>query len=159
MSGSAARVVPAALLCLSLAGIGFIQSFEGTRQTAYLDSVGVPTICTGSTKNVYVGQRATLGECEQRLKEDTTYAGKAVAKAVHVKLSQGQYDALVSFTFNVGEGNLYKSTLLKKMNAGDCFGAANEFQKWNRAGGRVLPGLTKRRLAEAEVFRKDCDAW
>ena len=75
------KFLPAIALSLSLAGVGFIQSWEGTERVAYLDSVGVPTICTGSTKGVYVGQKATLGECEHRLIEDTSYAGKAVQRA------------------------------------------------------------------------------
>lgn len=144
------------LLTLSLAGVGMIQRFEGTEQEAYLDSVAVPTICTGSTKNVFIGQTATLAECEARLVEDSTYAGKAVQRCTQVKLTQEQYDALVSFVFNVGGGAYCKSTLVRKLNTGDCVGAANEFQRWNRAGGRVLPGLTSRRKAEATLFVQGC---
>lgn len=147
----------AGALVLSALGVGMIQRFEGTKYTAYLDSVNVPTICTGSTRKVFLGQTATPAECEERLQQDTSYAGKAIARCTAVKLTQEQYDALVSFAFNVGGGAYCKSTLARKLNAGDCYGAANEFQRWNRAGGRVLPGLTKRRAAEAALFRKGCD--
>ena len=145
------------VLALSVAGIVFIQKYEGTSLNAYLDVGQVPTICTGSTRNVFVGQKATLAECEERLREDTTYAGVAVQRYVQTKLSQGQYDALVSFVFNVGPGAFKKSTLLRKLNAGECHAAAREFLRWNKAQGKVYPGLTKRRAAEKEMFEKDCD--
>ena len=153
---SAGSKFSAAVLVLSLAGIGFIQSWEGTRQEAYLDSVNVPTICTGSTTKVFIGQRATLQECEERLREDTTYAGRAVQRLVTVKLTQAQYDALVSLVFNIGPGGFARSTLLKKLNAGDCLGAAREWLRWDKAGGKRLRGLTNRRQAEAKEFVTGC---
>lgn len=146
----------AGLLSLSLAGAVFIQQHEGTRHTAYLDPVGIPTICSGSTAGVSLGTTETAAGCFTRLKRDTGIAGVAVASCVTYPVTQGQYDALVSFTFNVGGGAMCKSTLVRKLNAGDCTGAANEFQRWNRAGGRVLPGLVQRRSEEAALFRKDC---
>lgn len=150
-------------LSISLAGILAIQGYEGTRQVAYYDSVRVPTICTGSTKNVYIGQKATLRECEQRLQEDTTYAGKGVAKAVHVRLTQGQYDALVSFVFNIGGTAFGKSTFVRKLNAAvgstECRAAASEILRWDKAKGKRLRGLTERRQGEYRDFVKDCDAW
>jgi lysozyme len=150
------KYIAPALLSLSLVGVGFIQSWEGTEPVAYLDSVGVPTICTGSTKGVYVGQKAALGECEHRLIEDTTYAGKAVQRCVTAKITQGQYDALVSLAFNIGGGATCTSTLVRKLNQGDCRGAAGQFPRWNKAGGKELRGLTNRRLAEQAVFIRDC---
>lgn len=146
----------AGALTLSVLGVAFIQGWEGTRSDAYLDSVNVPTICTGSTKNVFIGQHATLAECEERLKEDTTYAGKAVQRLVTVKLTQAQYDALVSLVFNIGPGAFARSTLLRKLNAGDCYGAADEFLRWDRAGGKRLRGLQNRRQAERKEFRTGC---
>lgn len=151
------KFLPAVALSLSLAGVGFIQSWEGTERVAYLDSVGVPTICTGSTKGVYVGQKATLGECEHRLIEDTTYAGKAIQRCVRENITQGQYDALVSLAFNIGGGATCGSTLVRKLNQGDCRGAAEQFLRWDHAGGKRLRGLTKRRTAEALLFLKDCN--
>lgn len=149
----------ASALSISLAGIAFIQSEEGTEYEAYLDSVHVPTICTGSTKNVFIGQKATLQECEQRLQEDTTYAGKAVQRHVQRKLTQQQYDTLVSFVFNVGPGAFAKSTMLKRINEGQCYAAGAEFKRWNKAGGKVLKGLTNRRAREAALWLEDCDVW
>lgn len=146
----------AGLLSLSLAGAMFIQQHEGTRYRAYLDPVGIPTICSGSTSGVILGTTETPAGCAKRLQIDTGAAGEAIQRCVRATLTQGQYDALASLAFNVGGGNLCRSTLLRKLNAGDCHGAANEFQRWNRAGGRVLPGLTTRRLAEADAFRRDC---
>jgi len=130
---------------------------EGTKPEAYLDPIGVPTICTGHTKAVRIGQKKTLSECQELLKEDLTAAGASVARCTHHPITQSQYDALVSFAFNVGGSAFCKSTLVKKLNAGDCLGAANEFTKWNRAGGRVLPGLVKRRAQEREMFLKGCE--
>lgn len=150
------KVLPWAL-ALSIAGTVFLQSQEGTVMTAYLDAVQVPTICTGSTKNVFIGQKATLQECEERLKDDTTYAGDAIKRYTYVRLSQDQYDALVSFVFNVGPGAYRKSTLLRKLNAGECKAAAQEFLRWDKAGGKRLKGLTRRRQAEKALFEKDCE--
>lgn len=145
------------VLALSVAGIVFIQDQEGTELNAYMDAVQVPTICTGSTRGVFIGQKATLAECEERLLADTTYAGAAIQKYTYVKLSQGQYDALVSFVFNVGPNAYRKSTLLKRLNAGQCFAAAKEFLRWDKAKGKRLRGLTRRRQAESEMFVKDCE--
>ena len=146
-------------LSISVAGIAFIQSEEGTEYEAYLDSVHVPTICTGSTRNVFLGQHATLKECEERLVQDTTYAGKAVQRYVKVKLTQQQYDTLVSFVFNVGPGAFAKSTMLKRINEGQCYAAGAEFKRWNKAGGKVLKGLTNRRAREAALWLEDCNVW
>lgn len=143
----------------SQSGLDNIKKHEGLRQSAYLDAVQVPTICYGSTRKVYIGQRATLRQCEELLRQDATYAGKGVAKGVHVRLTQGQYDALVSFVFNVGEPKFLRSTLLRKINAGDCRGAAREFDRWVYAGGKRLPGLVSRRTAERRAFEEGCKLW
>lgn len=152
-------LVSASVLSISLAGIAFIQSEEGTEYEAYLDSVAVPTICTGSTRNVFIPMKATPAECEQRLVEDTSYAGKAVGRLVAVKLTQGQYDALVSFVFNVGPGAFGKSTMLRYINTGKCQEAGAQFNRWVYAGGKKLRGLVKRRGREAAKWLEDCDAW
>lgn len=146
----------AAALSISVAGLVLIQQFEGTRTEAYADAVGIPTICTGSTKGVYLGQTATLAECEERLSEDVSYAGAAIRKGVLVKLTQGQYDALVSLVFNIGPGAFARSTLLKRLNEGQCRVAADEFLRWRYAAGKPLRGLLKRRQAERDLFIKDC---
>lgn len=143
-------------LLLSLAGLSFIQTWEGTENTAYLDSVGVPTICTGSTRAVKIGQVATTQECEERLVQDTGTAGRALARCVTAPVTQRQYDALVSLGFNIGEGAICRSTLVRKLNSGDCRGAGAEFLRWDWAGGSRLRGLTNRRKAESAEFLKDC---
>lgn len=144
------------LLSVSLAGIGFIQTQEGTKPVAYLDSIQVPTICTGHTKGVTLGMKASPKQCEVYLREDLGIAGLAVGRLVKAPLTQKQYDALVSFTFNVGAGNLAKSTLLRKLNAGDVCGAGKEFSRWDHAGGKRLRGLTARRKLEAIPFMEEC---
>jgi lysozyme len=149
----------AATLVISVAGLAAITRDEGNVQKVYLDPVGIPTVCAGHTRTVTkadVGKTYTAQRCAELLKQDTAEAQRAVGKLVRVPITQQQYDALVSFTFNVGSGNLASSTLLRKLNAGDCHGAAAEFPRWNRAKGRVLPGLTTRRAHERASFEEDC---
>lgn len=138
---------------ISQAGIDLIKQFEGFRSQAYLCPANVWTIGYGSTgKHVRQGMRINAAEGEALLKQDVARFERAVNRLVKVHLCQHQFDALVSFAFNVGEGNLASSTLLRKLNAGDEAGAAQEFKRWNRGGGRVLAGLVRRRKAEAELF-------
>ncbi|MTK06835.1 MAG: glycoside hydrolase family protein [Hungatella sp.] len=136
----------------SQAGINLIKSFEGLRLTAYQDSVGVWTIGYGHTSGVKSGMTITEAQAEAYLKSDLKSAENTVNNKVTYAISQNQFDALVSFTFNLGGGNFGSSTLLKKLNQGDINGAANEFDKWIYAGGEVLDGLVKRRAAEKEMF-------
>lgn len=151
------KVLPVLALSLSVAGVGFLQKWEDTRPVAYLDIVGVPTICTGSTKGVRIGQVATPDECAARLIEDSTYAGKALARCVTAPVTQRQYDALVSLGFNIGGGAICASTLVRKLNQGDCRGSAEQFLRWDYAGGQKVRGLTNRRKAERELFIGDCN--
>lgn len=140
---------------LSKHGAEFIASFEGFRSTAYWDKWGdVWTIGFGTTTNVHEGQRVTKAQALKLLERDAAKAATAVRDLVHVKLNQNQFDALVSFVYNLGAGSLAESTLLRKLNKGNYKGAAREFQKWNHAGGVVLAGLTRRREAEAHLFLK-----
>lgn len=148
--------VSAVLLSLSLVGVTFIQGWEGTEQKAYLDVVGVPTICTGSTRAVKIGQTASLGECQERLRLDTQAVGKSMQRCILAPVTQEQYDALLSLGFNIGGGALCRSTLVRKLNAGDCSGAGTEFLRWDMAGGKHLRGLQNRRQAERVVFMKGC---
>lgn len=136
----------------SAAGLGLIKHFEGLRLKAYKCSAGVDTIGYGHTGGVSPKATCTEAQAHDWLVQDVAQAERDVARLVKVPLRQGQFDALVSFVFNLGGGNLAKSTLLKKLNAGDIAGAGQEFLKWNRAGGAVLEGLTKRRAAEREMF-------
>ena len=132
---------------------------EGTVPRVYLDPAGVATSCTGHTKTVTrkdVGKAVPLEVCHELLRADLKEHEDHVRKAVLVPITQGQFDALVSLDFNIGGRAFSNSTLLRKLNAGDCLGAGAEFPRWNRAGGRVLPGLVKRRGAERALFEKGC---
>jgi len=133
-------------------GLELIKKFEGCRLTAYKCPANVWTIGFGHTKGVTEGQTITKAQAEEFLKSDLKVYEGYVNKYVEVKLNQNQFDALVSFTYNCGPGNLKKSLLLTKLNDGDYKGAANEFPRWNKAGGKVLNGLVKRRKAEQELF-------
>jgi len=138
-------------------GIALIKEFEGCRLTAYQDSVGVWTIGYGWTypvdgKSIKRGMTIDQATADRLLKTGLVGYENDILKLVKVKLNQGQFDALVSFTYNLGARALSTSTLLKKLNAGDCRGAADEFPRWNKAGGQVLAGLTNRRAAERSLF-------
>ena len=142
----------------SQTGINLIKFFEGFRTKAYQDSVGIWTIGYGHTKGVKEGMIITETKAEELLKKDLEYFEDHVTTLVKIPITQNQFDALVSFTFNVGEGNLKKSTLLKKLNNvivpvhKVLEVVADEFLRWNKAGGKVLSGLTKRRKAERLLF-------
>ena len=153
--------VAAAALTLSAAGVTGIVKHEGMVRTAYVDPVGVVTICAGHTRTAKLGQTLTPEQCEQLLREDVRHAEAAIKRLVKVPVTQAQYDALVSWTFNFGEGALARSTLLRKINANDCWGAGAEFPKWNkgRVKGKmvVLPGLVKRRADERKAWESGCE--
>ncbi|HHS9149477.1 TPA: lysozyme [Enterobacter roggenkampii] len=138
-------------------GIALIKQFEGCKLTAYQDSVGVWTIGYGWTqpvdgKPIRAGMTIKQETAERLLKTGLVSYESNVSRLVKVDLTQGQFDALVSFTYNLGARSLSTSTLLRKLNAGDCAGAADEFLRWNKAGGKVLNGLTRRREAERALF-------
>jgi lysozyme len=140
---------------ISQAGIDLIKSFEGLRLEAYPDPAtgGNPwTIGYGHTGDVEPGQVITETQAEELLRQDVAQFEMCVNGALQVTPTQGQFDALVSFAFNVGCRNLRNSTLLRKLNAGDDVGAAAEFTRWNRAAGKVMAGLTRRREAERDLF-------
>ena len=136
----------------SLDGLHLTESFESCRLQAYMDSAGVPTLGYGHTHGVTLGMTCTQDEAEQWLQQDIQVAAQAVNGMVTVALTQPEFDALVDFAFNLGTGNLQKSTLLRLLNAGDYKGAAAEFEKWDRAGGKVMAGLLRRRQAEEQMF-------
>ena len=138
-------------------GIALIKEFEGCKLTAYQDSVGVWTIGYGWTqpvdgKPIRAGMTIKQETAERLLKTGMVSYESDVSRLVKVGLTQGQFDALVSFTYNLGARSLSTSTLLRKLNAGDYTGAAEEFLRWNKAGGKVLTGLTRRREAERALF-------
>lgn len=140
--------------------IELIKRFEGLRLSAYQDSVGVWTIGYGTTRingvPVQSGMTITAAQAEQYLLSDlSTDFAPAVYKNTRALITQSMFDSLCSFTYNVGQGNLYKSTLLKDLNAGKYLDAASGFSQWNKAGGVVLEGLVKRRFAEKDLFLAD----
>jgi lysozyme len=144
---------------LSDAGLDLIISSEGKlkplndgRYIAYRCPAGVWTIYTGCTVGVKEGMIVTEAEGKAMFRRELDKHEAAVRRLVTVDITQSQFDALVSFSYNVGEGALSKSTLLKKLNKGDHAGACKEFMKWDKAAGRQLRGLTIRRAREAAMF-------
>lgn len=134
-------------------GVALIKQFEGLRTCAYLDAAGIWTIGYGHTgEGVRSGVRVDAAQAEALLHEDLAAAEEAVRALVTQPLAQPSFDALVSFVFNLGAAAFGGSTLLRKLNAGDLEGAAAEFERWRYAGGRVLPGLLRRRIAERTLF-------
>lgn len=137
---------------ISQRGIDLIKDFEGCELTAYKDIVGVLTIGYGCTTNVQDGLTITQTEAENRLRRDLEKVEAAVERLVTVPLTQGEFDALCSFVYNLGEGALAKSTLLKLLNSSDYDDASLQFFRWNKAGGKEVAGLTRRREAERRLF-------
>lgn len=138
---------------LSAVGTALIQSFETLRLTSYQDQRGVWTIGWGHTgPDVGPNQTCSYDEATAWFLADTAGACQAVNHTVLVPMNQNEFDALVSFTFNVGAGSEAHSTMLAKLNAGDMAGAAAEFPKWDHVNGVENAGLKRRRLAEQALF-------
>jgi len=141
---------------LSYNGARRIGEFEGFRDKAYKDSAGIWTIGFGTIKiddrPVAQGDTITREQATIQMQKDLAWAQTAVNKLVRPGLAQHQFDALVSLVYNIGETNFSKSTLLKHLNQQNFILAAQEFPKWNKAGGKVVQGLTNRRNAEREWF-------
>ncbi len=137
---------------ISQNGIDLIKEFEGCRLTAYKCPAGVYTIGYGHTDGVKYGMTITQKQADEYLKEDLKRFENGVNNLVKVTLSQGQFDALVSFAFNCGVSALKTSTLLKLLNQGKYDKAAEEFDKWVYAGRIKVHGLVRRRKAEKEMF-------
>jgi lysozyme len=140
-------------------GLDLIKQFEGFRSEAYPDpgtggdpwTIGYGSIRWGD-KAVHKGMQCTEAEATTQLQRDLATCEGDVTSVVHVGLTQNQFDALVSFTYNLGIGNLKSSTLLTLLNQGAFDQVPAQFLRWNKAAGHVLPGLTKRRQAEADLF-------
>ena len=143
-------------------GIELIKEFEGCRLTAYKCPAGVWTIGYGHTgtvdgKAVASGMTITAKKATELLKQDLAKFEAAVNSYVTAPITQNMFDSLVSFAYNCGSGALKGSTLLKKLNAKDYEGAAAEFPRWNKAGGKVLAGLVRRRERERQLFLLNAD--
>lgn len=137
---------------ISMYGLNLIKKFEGLSLQAYQCSAGVWTIGYGHTRGVRPGDIIDEAQAGIFLRRDVAASESTVMRFVTVVLNQHQFDALVSFVFNLGSGNFAASTLLRKLNAGDYAGAADEFPRWVHAGGKSLPGLVRRRAAERTLF-------
>lgn len=138
---------------ISKAGVDLIKHYEGLKLKAYLPTPqDVPTIGYGHTKTAEMGQRITKKQATALLIQDLEWCEEAVGRAVKVPITQSQYDALCSFTYNLGGTNLRSSTLLKVLNDGDYKEAADQLLRWNKQGKKTLRGLTRRREAERELF-------
>ena len=142
------------LMNLGYNGTKILKFFEGCKLTAYQDSVGVWTIGYGHTKGVYDGMTITQEEAEQMLLTELEEYEGYVEKYVTVPLTQNQFDALVVWVYNLGPTNFRNSTLLKELNSGNYTAAGKEITRWNKAGGKVLAGLVRRREAEAKLFNE-----
>ena len=134
-------------------GVELIRHFEGCRFDAYLCPAGVWTIGYGHTADVKEGDSIDQEAAEAFLIEDLETFERDVTNLVKVPLTQQQFDALVSWTFNLGAGNLAESTLLKKLNNYQYAEVPEQMMRWVRAGGKVLEGLVRRRAAEAALFQ------
>lgn len=142
---------------ISSNGLAIVKAFEGCRFVAYRDSVGIPTICYGHTNahppKFQMGDVWTQAQCDEALRNDMATFEAHVTQCAKVPLKQHEFDALVSWSFNTG--GPITATLWKALNAGQKTRVPSELARWNRAGGRVLPGLTRRRRAEALLFQGD----
>ena len=143
---------------ISSRGLELIKDFEGFSSTSYLDVVNIPTIGWGNTfyedgRKVKLGEQISKTDALKLLEVvvNRDFADK-IFPSIKVKVSQSQFDAMVSLAYNIGTGAFLKSTLLKKVNAGDFAGAGEEFLRWNKAGEKVVLGLTRRREREKQLF-------
>lgn len=143
---------------ISQPGVGLIKQFEGFRANSYLCPAGVWTIGYGTTRidgsPVRAGMSCTVEQAEGYLADDVNSYLSQIDGSFNplIQLNSNQVDAIACFVYNVGVGAFRKSTLLKKLNAGEFDAAALEFLKWDKAGGKRLPGLTRRRIAEKDLF-------
>ena len=143
---------------ISPRGLELIKDFEGFSSNAYLCPAKIPTIGFGNTfyengTKVKLGDQISKTDALKLLEviANRDFADK-IFPSIKVKVTQSQFDAMVSLAYNIGAGAFSKSTLLKKVNAGDIAGAGEEFLRWNKAGGKVVLGLTRRREREKQLF-------
>ena len=139
-------------LSYNKSGRSLTERFEGCRLSAYQDVRGIWTIGYGHTSGVHEGMTCTQEQADRWLQQDTSFAAEAVNRLVHIQLTQDEFNALVDFVFNLGIGAFQRSTLLRFLNAGEFVAAAGQFSLWDRAGGKVVAGLLRRRIAERQEF-------
>jgi lysozyme len=142
---------------ISKTGLDLIKQFEGFSPTVYICPAGYPTVGYGHVVKLQEREQFSNGitraQAEVLLRQDVQTAERAVLRLISVPLTDGQFDALVSFTFNLGAGAMQRSTLRRKVNRGDHANVPAEFRKWVWAGGRKLDGLTKRRESESMLYK------
>jgi lysozyme len=137
---------------ISEAGLALIQEFEGLRLIAYQDPVGIWTIGWGHTRTARPGMRISVEQATALMRQDLAEFERCVFRALKRPIAQHEFDALVSWAYNIGCGAMRSSTLIRKFNGGDKLGAADELLRWNKAGGKRLAGLVRRRRAERAMF-------
>jgi len=140
---------------ISQDGLKLIKKFEGCELKSYQDSVGVWTIGYGHTKGVEEGQEITQDEAEEMLASELDEYEGYINDMVECDLEQHQFDALVAWVYNLGPTNLRSSTMLKRLNSNDLDDVPNQIKRWDKAGGKVLAGLVRRREAEALMFQNE----
>jgi len=151
--GGRKYVTPPQEAAQSVSDVSLIKEFEGLRLRAYIPLPNDGwTIGYGHTATAHSGMVITEEEAERLLRVDILWVEEAINRNVGVALTQNQYDALASWVYNLGETNLRKSTLLRKLNEGDYRGAGKEFLRWNKYKGETLSGLTRRREAEVALW-------
>ena len=137
-------------------GAALIKDYEKCRLSAYLPTADdVPTIGYGHTRGVSMGDTCTQAQADAWFLEDVAWAEDCVNEAVKVELTQQQFDACVSLCFNIGCRGFKTSTLVRKLNEGDVAGASLQFLRWDKQRGKVLAGLTRRRMAEVKLFETE----
>ena len=139
------------------AGLTLIRAFEGLHLTPYLCPAKIWTIGYGHTRTVRAGMKISADDAENFLRDDTRLMARAVQRLVTVPLNDNQFAALVSFTFNVGISNFENSTLLKLLNRGWYEQVPAQLMRWNRANGEALGGLSRRRMAEGQLWNRPVD--
>lgn len=131
--------------------VQFVGGWEGKRLEAYQDVVGVWTVCQGLTHGVKPGDKYTSAQCDKMFLFELSVFERQLDRCLLAEVPAGMKIALISWTYNVGATAACRSTLVRKANSGDLRGACNELPRWNRAGGRVIKGLTNRRLSERSL--------
>jgi lysozyme len=142
---------------ISTPGIDLIKAFEGCKLEAYKCSGNVWTIGYGHTRHVEEGDKITQKVADYFLEYDVAMVETHCKRLINIPLEQHQWDAIVSWCFNLGCGNLRASTMLQVINSGQIDKVSEQIVRWNKAGGKVVAGLTRRRKAEAAMFDNKVD--
>ncbi|TNJ39064.1 lysozyme [Phaeobacter sp. B1627] len=138
--------------------VSFIGQWEGLRTEAYRDIIGIWTVCYGETRGVQPGDSYSTADCDAMLAREIVAFEAQLDRCLTAPVPVGVKVALVSWTYNVGAGAACRSTLVRRANAGDLAGACHQLPRWNRAGGRVIRGLTNRRMSERAMCLRALEA-